>query len=106
MIFYTNLFIPKRFAATTYGPIIFIRPEKKDDMGLLAHEKVHVKQFWHNPLFGLWYFFSKKSRFEYELAAYKVQAAFNPERRERFAELLSTCYGLDITKEEALKALM
>lgn len=45
MIFYTNRFIPEGFAGCTRGPFIFIRPEYKNDKGLLAHEKVHVGQW-------------------------------------------------------------
>ena len=52
-IFYTNHLIPARFAAETYGPFIFIRPSYLEDKGLLHHELMHVKQFWHNPFFGI-----------------------------------------------------
>lgn len=103
--FYTNWFIPSKFQAMTYGPLIFIRPSRKGDVGLLEHEKTHVKQFWHNPLFGLWYLFSKKARFGYEVEAYKVQSTYHPERVEAYAEALATKYGLDVTKEQALAAL-
>jgi hypothetical protein len=105
MIFYTNWFIPSRFKATTYGPFIFIRPSAKDDAGLLAHEQVHVKQFWRNPLFGLAYFFSKKARFKYEAEAYRAQLLHYPERLDALATILATKYKLNITKEDALRAL-
>jgi len=32
-------------AARAIGPVIVIRPDKRDDAGLLAHELEHVKQF-------------------------------------------------------------
>jgi hypothetical protein len=41
---YTNNFIAKNFAGCTRGPFIFIRPEHKGDKGMLAREKVHVRQ--------------------------------------------------------------
>lgn len=106
MIFYTNWFLLKRFSAATWcSPFIFIRPSRKGDVGLLEHEKVHVKQFWRNPLMCFWYVLSKKARFEYEVEAYKVQATHNPEKLEDYAEALATKYGLNITKEQALAAL-
>lgn len=104
-VFYTNWFIPERFQATTYGPFIFIRPTKKDDIGLLEHEKVHVRQFWSNPLFGLEYFFSKEARLKYEAEAYREQLKYSPGREEVFAGILATRYTLGITIEQALAAL-
>jgi hypothetical protein len=106
MIFYTNWFVRGGMAATTYGPFIFIRPSKRDDVGLLEHEKVHVRQFWRNPLFGLAYLFSKKARLRYEVEAYRRQMEFNPERVLTFAGILATKYRLGITKEQALEALL
>lgn len=45
MIIYTNYFIPPQHHACTRGPIIFIRPEYRNDKGLLTHEKVHRRQW-------------------------------------------------------------
>lgn len=106
MIFYTNWFIPRGFAAATWcSPFIFIRPSKRDDIGLLMHEKVHVEQFWRNPLMGLWYVFSKKARFAYEVEAYRMQMRMNPENVALYANMLSTKYRLNVTFTEALNAL-
>jgi hypothetical protein len=105
MIFYTNLFIPARFAAATYGPFIFIRPEKRDDAGLLAHEQTHVRQFWKNPLFGIAYLLSKNSRAKYEVDAYREQLKHYPEREAVLAEQLATKYGLGISVDDALEML-
>lgn len=105
-VFYTNWCIPSRFAGSTYGPFVFIRPTKREDAGLLAHELTHVKQFWHNPLFGLFYLLSKKSRFKYEAEAYRVQLAYYPDRLEALATILATKYKLDITVDEARAALL
>jgi hypothetical protein len=104
-VFYTNWFVPARFSAVTYGPFIFIRPTKRDNVGLLEHEKVHVKQFWKNPFMGVWYYFSKEARLKYEAAAYREQLKYSPGNEEVFAQLLVDKYNLGITKEEALSAL-
>lgn len=45
MIFYTHRFVQPCFAATTRGPVIFIRPECRQDTGLLEHERVHAHQW-------------------------------------------------------------
>jgi hypothetical protein len=106
MVFYTNWFIPSRFAAMTYGPFIFIRPEKKDDAGLLAHEQTHVRQFKRNPFFGLAYWLSKKKRLDYEVEAYREQLKHSRDKADAFALALSTKYGLTITKDEAFVRLL
>lgn len=106
VVFYSNLFVPSNFGATTYGPFIIICPKYKGDEGLLRHELEHVKQFWHNPLFGLWYKFSKKSRLKYEAEAYKEQLKYYPvDKTVVFAGYLVDKYNLGITLEEAVLAL-
>ena len=56
LVFYTDKFIPDGSRGCAKGPFIFIRPQCKEDEGLLAHEKEHVRQFWANPiLHGLQY---------------------------------------------------
>jgi hypothetical protein len=101
MILYTNWLIPPRFQAITYGPLIVIRPSRKGDEGLLAHERVHVEQFKRNPFFGLAYLFSKKKRLQYEVEAYRVQLKYHPDRLGAFANALATKYRLGITQGEA-----
>jgi hypothetical protein len=106
MVFYTNWFLMKGFSGATYcTPFIFIRPERKGDVGLLEHEKTHVKQFWKNPLMFLWYVFSKKARYAYELEAYRVQMKYSPERVYGFASTLATKYGLNLPIEKVLADL-
>ena len=105
-VFYTNRFIPSRFAGITYGPLIFIRPRCQGDVGLLEHEKVHVKQFWRTlGLFGIPYFFSAKARVKYEAEAYREQLKYSPGKEALFASFLATKYGAKITQEEALALL-
>ncbi len=43
MILTTRL-IPAPHAAITLGPLILVRPEYRDDAGLIAHERVHQRQ--------------------------------------------------------------
>lgn len=107
MVFYTNWSIPKRFAGVTRGPFIFIRPQYKDDAGLLAHEKVHVWQWLRTlGLHGLLYALSDRYKLASEVEAYKVQATHYPDdRRALFAGFIATHYGLRITQQAALALL-
>jgi hypothetical protein len=105
-VFYTNKFIADRFAAETYGPFIFIRPEKKGDVGLLEHEKVHVKQFWRTcGLFAIPYWLSAKARVKYEVEAYREQLKYSPGKEALFASYLATRYGAALSQNEALALL-
>jgi hypothetical protein len=102
----TNKFIPARFSAYTIGFIILIRPEYRDDIGLIEHEKVHVHQFWRTlGLNGLFYWLSKRKRLEYEVEAFRKQLEYAEEpstSRKLFAVYLASNYKLDISKEEAI----
>ena len=104
MVIYTNLFIPKRYAARVIGPIILIRPASKDDIGLLNHEKTHVRQFYRT--FGLYGILNrfKKHRLNFEIEAYKEQLKYGG-TVEAYADYLVNNYNLSITKEEAIGRL-
>lgn len=107
MVFYTARFVQPGFAATTRGPLIFIRPEYRQDIGLLEHERVHVRQ-WLRTLgtHGIWYALSKAYRLRSEAEAYREQARHYPDdRRPLFAEFIAYNYDLDITPEAALARL-
>lgn len=107
IVFYTNWFIPKKFSGMTYGFIAFIRPHLFDDVGLLAHESTHIKQWWRS--FGLGpflYLLSKNYRLKWEVEAYRAQLAVLPETlrwgaAQKFASSLSTKYRLGIPFEAA-----
>jgi len=109
MIFYTD-FIPKKFAAITIGPFIFIRPAYKNDVGLHEHERIHVKQFWRTlMMFPIIYLLNAKMRYKWELEAYRVQLAHSNtpvESAKRFACFLSKKYRLNITHDRAYSDLM
>lgn len=99
VIFYMNFAIPSRFAGYTIGFVILIRPSYRNDVGLLAHEKVHVRQF----LDPRWWF---RSKLEWEVEAYKAQAAcYSDDRIPLFAGYIANKYGLDISVIEAEKLL-
>lgn len=107
MIFYTNRFVPETSAACTRGPLIFIRPEYKNDIGLLEHEKTHVRQWYRTCGFhSIIYPLSQLYRLKAELEAYKCQLNYSPNNVDLFAEYISTDYGINITKSEAKKLLL
>lgn len=102
-----NVLIPEQHQAATRGLLIFIRPERKGDNGLLEHEKVHRKQWLRAfGLHSLLYLFVEDYRLVAEVEAFREQAKHYPDdRRPKFAELLASNYGLKITGESALRAL-
>jgi hypothetical protein len=106
MTFYTTRFIKKPHAGTTYGPFIFIKPEYKDDIGLLAHEREHVAQWFCTfGLHSLFYRLSERYRLWSEVRAYRVQLKHSPGREELFASFIAERYKLKITQQEALELL-
>ncbi len=107
MIFYTD-FMPARFSGYAIGPVILIRPSKKGDAGLLAHEQVHVAQFWRTLGIGplLAFLFLPSWKLAYEVEAYRKQLEFNPGSALYFAGFISTKYGLSISVTDALKLLL
>lgn len=106
-VFYTNFGVMAGFAGTTRGPFIFIRPEYKDDTGLLAHEKVHVRQWFRTlGLHSFLYMLSDRYRLAAEVECYREQAKHYPDdRMPRFAVFISKYYGLSITVKDALGLL-
>ncbi len=110
-VFYTNFGVPKNSAGGARGPFIFIRPEYRGDAGLLAHEKVHVKQ-WLRTIYSLGavhsllYLFSDRYKLACEVEAYRQQAKHYPDdRTPQFAIYIADDYGLSISAKDALKLL-
>jgi len=103
--------LPKGIGGQAKFCFIKIRPRYKDDIGLLNHELIHVKQFYRLPILNEYLNqFSKKYRLKIELEAYKVQLLSYPvEDRERkilyFAKFMSERYDLDKTVDECYKLL-
>ncbi len=90
------------------GPLIWLRTDKRDDRGLLAHELTHARQAWRMPLLhDVLYALSPRYRLQCEVAAYRVQLGYtdNPLAVYRFAEFIAGNYGLDVSQGEALKLL-
>ena len=106
MIFYTNFGIPKGAAGCARGPIIFIRPEYRNDIGLREHEKVHRTQWLLTfGIHSILYLISKSYRLESEVEAYRVQLEHSPGNESLFAKFIAEKYGLDITQAEAMELL-
>lgn len=111
-----------------------IRPKYKDDKGLHEHEYLHVAHWWIivltwvigcvavwylsgsllalqlSPLglsiYGILYRFVPVFRLWAEVECYKLQAEFyKDDRTPLFAKYISENYGLDISKDNALKLL-
>lgn len=97
LVFYTDRFIKPWAAATTYGPIICIRPEHKGDEGLLQHEKVHVRQWYRTlGLHGILYTISKKYRLSSEIEAYAVSLKYYPSSLDHYAKVVAENYGVGV----------
>jgi len=89
-----------------FGPIIFIHPDYRDDIGLYEHEKTHVRQFWrYLGLNEILYQFFGDFRLKMEVEAYRKQLEFSPGRELVFAGFIATRYELDITVAAALELL-
>ena len=102
LVFYTELGVPQGFAGAARGPVALIRPQYRGDAGLLAHEMVHVKQWWltfglHSILYLLFEFY----RLDSEVEAYRVQLKHSPGNERRFAEFIATKYRIGISVEDA-----
>lgn len=106
LTFYTDS-LPENVGGRANGPIIRIATKYKDDAGIYQHELLHVKQwFCLLILHNLLYLFVPEYKLWAEVQAYKKQLKYYPDDRSKlFAEFIATRYGLDITKENALKLL-
>ena len=107
MIFYTNRPVPSGAAACARGPFIFIRPKYRGDVGLLEHERVHVKQCYRTlGIHAFLYLLSKRYRLNAEVEAYRAQARYYADdRRPLFARFICDKYGLSVSYAEVLAAL-
>ena len=102
--------IKEGFGGMANAFTIRIRPKYKNDIGLLEHEKVHVKQFWRTlGIYCILYPLSKEYRLKSEVEAYRKQLEFCEDKkysRMLFADNISTKYKLDITKVRAYDYLL
>lgn len=102
-VVYSDRLVPDGSAGCARGPVVFIRPGRRGDRGLLMHERTHVKQWWRSAgLMSLRYKFSRTHRLAYEVEAYREQARHYPEDRRRvFAEFIASSYDLNVTADQA-----
>lgn len=111
LVFYVAK-IKDDFAGKTNAFVVRIKETYKDDKGLLAHEIVHVKQWFLTlGLHSLLYRFSKSYRYLAEIKAYRKQLTYVQGNEKSdvaliFAKFISTRYNLNVTKEEAFKDLI
>jgi len=108
MVFYTNWFIRKGMAATTIAMCIFIRPEYKQDKGLLAHEQVHVSQFWRTFGASSLLYLLPSFRYKYEVEAYKKQLEFSVYHEKdaaHFAAFITNNYWLSVEQDKVIEDL-
>lgn len=103
-VFYINFGVPSGSAGCARGPLIFIRPEYKDDAGLLAHERIHVWQWLRTlGLHSFLYMLSDRYKLAAEVEAYREQAKhYSDDRAPTFAAYIATDYGLSISAADAL----
>jgi len=102
----TRWCIPRGFDGFAPGPLILLRPGAS--AALLAHEKVHVRQFWRTfGLMGPLYLLSRRWRLRFELEAYREQIRHaGPHAARPCARALAHGYRLDITEEDAYRLLV
>lgn len=107
MVFYSDRFVPKDSAACARGPFIFIRPQYRANVGLLEHERVHVRQ-WYRTLgiHSFLYLLSKRYRLNAEVEAYRAQARYYADdRRPLFARFICDKYRLSVNYADVLADL-
>ena len=121
--------LPNGFGGTAQGPLITLLAKYKDDVGLIEHEKTHVRQWYAMlgiglllctllmllvspylwPLYGLapvlhqlLYKFVRPYRRWCEVTAYRKQVAVGGYSSNEFAvTILVEKYGLDLSVDEA-----
>jgi hypothetical protein len=106
VIIFISKIIPKGFAAITLGFIILIRPQHRGDSGLIAHERVHVRQ-WRESWGLFWprYLLSRRWRRDYEVEAYREQLKHSPDSLDLFAGYLARNYRLGLCVDVARSLL-
>lgn len=98
--------LPEGVGGQAKAWFIKIRPEYKDDKGILAHELCHVGQWWRTLGFhSILYLISKSYRLKCEVEAYRIQLTYSPGQLDYFAKRMTEMYGLSITIDEARRLL-
>jgi hypothetical protein len=129
LIFYTDKI---KHAGEVRGPVVFIRPQYREDKGLHAHELVHVRQWLVATALavvglyavgvgldlgailcpaavaahGVLYNVSDDYRLYCEVEAYAEQAEHYPDDRvDLFGKFVAEDYNLDISAAEAAELI-
>jgi len=106
LIFYSDTRLKDWQDGATFGPVVIIRPTYKNDLGLLAHELFHTKQWWLTlGTHPIWYNLVPKYRYWSEIWAYRRQLKSNPEYIDYYVDLIESHYGLTVSKETIKKHL-
>lgn len=104
--------LPEGVAGQAHGPVILIRPQYRNDIGLYEHELTHVLQWYMTlMLHPILYVLFQKYRLWAEVQAYRKQMQFPNANGvllpvERAAQFLAQPrYNLGITESDALNYL-
>jgi|TARA_B110000444_G_C18734154_1_gene544754 hypothetical protein len=103
-IFITNWLIPSKFAGYHIATLALVRPEYKEDEGLIQHELTHVKQNIRTlGVSGIRQYFDKNHKLDRECEAYATQLMYVPHNqkdvmRTRFVNFMYTKYDLGMSK--------
>lgn len=99
MIIFCDRLVPKGFNAYGQGPVIFMREEFRNNEGAIAHEKVHLRQFWRAPVIHpIRYMLDARYRLKCEVEAYREMLKYYPDKLDEMANLL-TKYGTGVSLE-------
>ena len=101
-VIYTRALCWAQAMAVT-STLIIMRPERRGDEALLAHERCHCGQMRRDGTVVFWwrYATSRAFRQAVEVEAYRVQLAMRPAALEAFATSLATRYYLPLTVAQA-----
>ena len=103
LIFISN-WMPKRFSGYHVGTLVLIRPDYKDDEGLIQHELTHVKQNIRTVGWsGIKQIWDKNHKLNRECEAYAEQLKYVPANQyktvsTRFVNFMYTKYNLGMSK--------
>lgn len=115
-VFYTNFMFPRYTAQTVCIPFfkiafVLIRPNEKNNRGLIQHELCHVNQHFGSPILNVFkYLFNSTYRYECELEAFSIQLAISaPPHVESYysdyAKFICKSYWLKLDLNSVIKDL-
>ena len=87
--------------------LVLIRPSRRGDEALLAHELVHVEQMRRHGTLKFWkrWVTSRVWRAHYEIEAYRAALVHRPHNLDLYAASLASNYGLRVSVSQARKLL-